>query len=194
MNQLTLESQPVSEYRTIQLNRSQVTHVDTADYSGVARFPWYADWTEHSQTFYAVYFDYSGPKKRKVYLHRMLMGFPVGQVDHRDHDGLNNRRYNLRVATKLQNRYNSRTLIGTSGYLGVSWHSCGKWAAGASVENKRVHLGLFHSPIVAALVRDRFVLSIRGDFANLNFPRGIDGIDFTGRQRLLASSCQSAGD
>ncbi|MEG7750695.1 HNH endonuclease, partial [Listeria monocytogenes] len=67
--------------------------------------------------------DRSGEKPRAVYLHRQIMGEPSGfEVDHIDGNGLDNRRANLRVASKTQNVRNQRIRQdNTSSFKGVSW-------------------------------------------------------------------------
>ena len=85
---------------------------------------------------------------RNVYLHRALMDAPAGmQVDHMDTDGLNNRRGNLRLATRHQNGQNSRlSRRNTSGFKGVSWdRQRNKWRAKIKFGDKQSHLGLFDS-------------------------------------------------
>jgi hypothetical protein len=54
-----------------------------------------------------------------VYMHRQVLGFPCGDVDHKDRNGLNNQRHNLRLATKSQNAQNRTRTPGASGYRGV---------------------------------------------------------------------------
>lgn len=64
-----------------------------------------------------------------LYMHRMIVGLDVAAVDHRDGNGLNNRRANLRAATFSQNNQNARKRPGcTSRYKGVDWHK-GAWRA-----------------------------------------------------------------
>lgn len=86
---------------------------------------------------------------RKILLHRELLGLPqIGrepQVDHRDHDGLNNVRANLRVVTQAENGQNKNMLSNnTSGYRGVSWLVGNqRWIAHATIDQHLYYLGSF---------------------------------------------------
>ena len=104
-------------------------------------------------------------------LHTFLTGWP--ETDHRDHDGLNNRRENLRPATRNQNNANHRLrLSSASGFKGVTWHKrAGRWRAQITSEYRNIYLGLFGSAEEAARAYDVAALAMWGDFAHLNFPR-----------------------
>jgi hypothetical protein len=79
-------------------------------------------------------------------MHRLLLSSKKGeQVDHRNHDTLDNRRSNLRTATASQNSTNRRRRSdNTSGTRGVRFYAPnGKWLARIGVNGKRKHLGYF---------------------------------------------------
>ncbi len=126
-----------------------------------------------SENGYAVT-DVGGRKdKRRVYLHRLLMGEPEGQVDHVNRDRLDNRRANLRVATHAENCRNaSKTESETSSrFKGVRWHKGGrKWSAQIKVAGLAIHLGLHESEIDAAKAYDAAALRYFGIFAATNLP------------------------
>lgn len=91
-------------------------------------------------------------------------------VDHKDHDGLNNRRSNLRWATQSQNCVNTSKLArGVSGFRGVS-KMRNKWHAAVNVSKKRIHLGTYVTAEEAAKAYDRAAREHFGEFARLNFP------------------------
>ena len=106
----------------ITLTKGYEAVIDVADVPLVAGYNWYA--LVMPRTVYAARNDRSGPKKRNVFMHRVILGEPEGlQTDHKDGNGLNNTRDNLREATISQNGSNRR--IGcnnTSGYKGVRSH------------------------------------------------------------------------
>lgn len=129
--------------------------------------------TRPDGAFYAVYavsFDCSCGKRRKIFMHRVIAGTPDEMdTDHIDGDGLNNRRSNLRHATKSQNRHNQRiSVCSTSGVKGVSWHkSKGKWQARIKLNGTRLHLGLFEDIELAAAAYASASAKMHGEFGRL---------------------------
>jgi hypothetical protein len=99
------------------------------------------------------------------------MGFKKFELsDHRDRDGLNNQRRNLRPANYAENNRNSRRRVNnTSGYTGVYWQKQNKkWAVQIQVAGKHRHLGLFTNRIKAAKTYNRAARKFYGKFAKLN--------------------------
>lgn len=87
-------------------------------------------------------------------MHRMLFGLLKGdplEVDHINGDRLDNRRENLRVCTRAENRQNTPAIGGSSKHRGVGWHKQkSKWRAFAQLNGRYVHLGMFDDEEVAA--------------------------------------------
>jgi hypothetical protein len=105
---------------------------------------------------------------RAVKMHVLLMGQPG--IDHRNGDGLDNRRANLRVATQGQQLANQRPRAGgTSRYKGVYRHG-GAWAASVTRAGQRRYLGRFTEEEEAARAYDAAAREQWGPFARLNFP------------------------
>lgn len=107
---------------------------------------------------------------RTVLMHSLITGWP--RVDHEDHNGLNNQRYNLRDVTHGQNMMNRKPNAGNSSrYKGVGWAAyAGKWRAGIRADGRRISLGLYTSEEDAALAYDAAARIYHGEFAYLNFP------------------------
>lgn len=108
-----------------------------------------------------------------IYMHRWIVDAPAGmQVDHINRDKLCNRRANLRIASRSQNKANSGPLANnTSGYVGVTWHGrARKWMAQTKVEKRHIYLGLFDDAADAARAYDAASREAFGEFALLNFP------------------------
>jgi hypothetical protein len=127
----------------VPLSRGYEAVIDASDVGLVEGFNWSADVSRH--TVYAVRRDHSKGKSRSIRMHRALMGDPEGfEVDHKDCNGLNNRRQNLRVVTASQNKRNTRTpKHNTSGHKGVTLHvQTGKWHAQIQIGGKHISLGL----------------------------------------------------
>lgn len=78
--------------------------------------------------------------------------WPAGEIDHRNGRRNDNRMANLREATHQQNSHNrKRPHRGNdSGYLGVSHHQNGRWAARITIDGHSRHLGLFNTPSAAS--------------------------------------------
>ena len=93
-------------------------------------------------------------------------------VDHRNNNGLDNRRDNLRLATSSQNNCNSRKRKNTtSQFRGVCFCKAkGKWDANINLAGKRIWLGSFDSEIEAGKAYDEAAKKCHGEFARLNFP------------------------
>lgn len=108
------------------------------------------------------------------YLHRFVLGITDRKirVDHINHDGLDCRKENLRVATHQQNVFNRRpNLLAASPYKGVYWHnSTEKWLASISCDGKRHYIGVFAFEEDAARAYDAKAAELFGEYAYLNFP------------------------
>ncbi len=131
--------------REIPLTQGHVALIDDEDCEKVAAFKWHA--FEHGQTVYARTNVQSGrPRSGRtgLYMHRLILDAGRGQqVDHKDGNGLDNRKANLRLVTKGQNGQNLH-VPKTSQYPGVSWFKpTGTWRAVLHPGNQYLHLGLF---------------------------------------------------
>lgn len=109
-----------------------------------------------------------------AYLHRFILGITDRhtKVDHINHNGLDNRRCNLRIGSHQQNVFNRRpNLHATSQYKGVHWvKSRERWRAKIRFNGHAIHLGDFESEREAAEVYDGAALMLFGSRAYLNFP------------------------
>lgn len=174
---------PIVPHRTITLTQGKVTLVDAEDFEWLSRWSWYAHKRKRKTGEYAWYAVRKEPDGRMIYMHREIMAAPRGMdVDHKFGDGLDNRRSELRLATRRQNLQNRRHAQGgkTSRFRGVSWWARdGNWRAqgamGAIKPNghaRHVSLGYFATEEAAARAYDAAARLHFGEFASLNFPEG----------------------
>lgn len=117
------------------------------------------------------------PQKTTRYLHREVMERVLGRpllktelVDHVNHNGLDNRRCNLRLTTPSKNMANSRLAKNnTSGKKGVSWSKLmKKWEVSVCFNGKHIHLGAFDSIDQAAAAYDSKAIELWGEHAWTN--------------------------
>jgi hypothetical protein len=111
----------------------------------------------------------TGKKAYKLYLHRFVMSAKSGTIiDHANGDHLDNRRANLRPASKSQNTSNTGPLsTNRSGLKGVSKKGS-KYRAFVHKDGKTIYLGTFEKPQDAACEYDRAAKKLFGKFAKVN--------------------------
>jgi hypothetical protein len=133
---------------------------------------WYA--AKDTRTFYAHRKKRVGKKFVSIGMHREILDPPAHLiVDHINHNGLDNRKANLRLATCAQNSYNRRQFRKnkSSKYIGVSWKEWTKnWAAIICYKRENIIVGYFKDEIQAAKAYDQAAKKYHGEFASLNFP------------------------
>lgn len=115
----------------------------------------------------------NGKKKTCLRMHRVLLGAPIGSiVDHRDGNGLNNRRNNIRICTNAQNVRNSKprkdTITKYKGVAFIKQHSLRPYRVTITVNGKQITGGFYASPIDAAKRYNELAIFHFGEFAGLN--------------------------
>lgn len=156
--------------KLIPLTQGKFAKVDDEDFDYLSQFKWHA--RKVRRTYYAGRHETKNGKQLNIHMHRVIYGAldADAQVDHINHDGLDNQKENLRVATLQQNMWNQQLKVtSTTGYMGVSKRK-GRWLAQIGYESKRFHLGMFDSAKEAAYAYDLKASELRGEFASLNFP------------------------
>lgn len=155
----------------VELTRGYWAVVDAVDAALVGRFNWQVHF-DRSGGIRAARTSYVNGRKEKMYLHRLVgeaIGLGGGLVDHRDLNGLDNRRRNLRAATRAQNNQNaSRRRDNTSGFKGVSRSHNGKWDAYIGHDGRQTYLGRFLTVEQAASAVTEARNALHGAFARSN--------------------------
>lgn len=135
--------------------------VDEADYPWASQFNWHC--TEEGYASRNVSPKESGKPWHRVMMHRELLGLERGdkrEADHINRDRLDNRRSNLRIATKKQNGQNqgcNRRANRTSKYRGVSYYKqTNRWQAYCRLDGKLNYLGYYMTEEEAAQVAAEF--------------------------------------
>jgi AP2 domain len=152
----------------------RVALVSESDFSTVCAYRWHV---QHNlkpdgtpSNWYAITTARRGSGRVCLYMHQVLTGF--GITDHINHDGLDNRRENLREATASQNVQNRRPQEGTSSrFKGVYFDPRRRnWRARIRIQKTKVSLGCFALEADAARAYDRAAAIAFGEFACTNFP------------------------
>jgi hypothetical protein len=154
--------------KRIQLTHGKITLVDDKSFPYLSQFKWRAKYDQTTGRWYAA--RYEGNKV--IYMHRQLMDAPSGMyVDHRNGNGLDNRKRNLRLATSAQNAWNrDKNKNNTTGFKGVTREKGrSKVRAQIRVHGKHIHLGWYDDPVEAALAYDKAVRRYHGPFGCTNF-------------------------
>ena len=162
--------------KKIKLTQAKYALVDDADYEWLNQWKWQC--VKTTSTMYAAFVKkYKRRNKRTsrmIFMHRIILDIDgkSGRIksDHRDGDGLNNRRNNLRIATNSQNQQNKRCFAkgGVKGVYRRADLKLRPFQAKILVKNKRLHLGYFATAQQAGNAYDRAALRYFGEFARLN--------------------------
>ncbi len=163
--------------KLIPLTQGKFAMVDDDDFELLNKHKWYAirdRSVKNYEKFYVRRTVNVGENINPKYflMHRYICGVtdPKIKIDHKDRNGLNCQKKNLRIANASQNCAN-RTAFGSSKYLGVSFKNANQKYAVQIMKNKKItHIGYFKSEIDAARAYDEAAIKVHGEFANLNFP------------------------
>lgn len=144
----------------------KVALVSDEDFERVNALKWYAQF--QNQSWYAVRGHPNHPTGF-VRMHRFILDVTdlAILVDHKDQNGLNNQRDNIRIATRGQNQQNRKTNVDNLLQLKGVKECGGGFIARIQVDGKREYLGYFHTAEEAKAAYDKAALERHGDFARL---------------------------
>lgn len=160
----------------IELTKGQTAIIDDEDYVELSKYNWYA--TLGKSTYYAARRLSRKEGGKIILMHRQLLGIKERDTltDHKDGNGLNNQKNNLRECTNSQNISNGKSRRGsTSEFVGVHYEKerpektrNKRWVSVIIVEGNRKFLGYFMTDYEAALFRDMYILENDLIFPRLN--------------------------
>ena len=158
----------------IPLSQGKFTLVDYSDYEKVNQYKWYI--SKEVIRYYARRNIVRDGKKTTLKLHRFLLGESKLDVDHINGNGLDNRRINLRFATRAQNMANTLAhRDGKLGLKGVTYYGnrpnskrIKHYVARIKVDGKTIRLGYFMTAEEAKEAYDKAALKYQGEFARIN--------------------------
>ena len=156
----------------IPLTKGYTALVDDADAGLVLGVKWRAIVTDRSVYAGRAVRSTAGTRRQSIqYMHTLITGWAI--TDHRDGNGLNNQRANLRQATLTQNNRNRRANRSASRFKGVAINR-GRgmpWKAAIGFDGISRHLGYFADESDAARAYDKAARELFGEFAAVNFPQ-----------------------
>lgn len=149
--------------------------IDDEDYELVNKYNWQLRKWKHG--FYANRMFVEDGKVKCMLMHRLIMNPSNNQIiDHDDHNGLNNQKANLRIATYTQNNSNRSKIPNCSSkYKGVCvvyYKRPNKtymyWAASIKKDKKMTRIGHYKTEIEAAIAYNEKAKEFFGEFAHIN--------------------------
>lgn len=153
----------------IPLTQGMFSIVDDADFEELSQFKWHA--SKRKGGSYAERSVYQKTRIPKIIsMHAQILGNIKGFIiDHINGNPLDNRRSNLRHATRQENSWNSKSRLGTSIFKGVTFHKRIKqFAASIRINGKLLHLGYYRNQEDAAHAYNAAAVRVFGKFARLN--------------------------
>ena len=168
--------------KKIKLTNDKYALVDDEDYEWLNQFKWFSE--KGRNTYYVA----SCINSVRTRMHRFILELIDRKIiiDHKDGNGLNNQRNNLRKCTHAENMTNRKSAKNSSSkYLGVSMrctktkyvskktgiettHFSFGWVATTTIDNKCKYLGTFKTELEAAIIYNIAARKYHGEFANPN--------------------------
>lgn len=150
------------------IHGQKATQVDDEDYDWLNQWKWSVIRVGRNNIYAQRVISPHGKRVLNT-MHRVILGLKEREIcDHKDGNGLNNQRSNLRKATRSQNGANIlKRSITSSKYLGVTkWGK--KWKAQIKFNGSIVYIGVFKIEEDAAFAYNESAKKYHGEFASLN--------------------------
>jgi len=141
--------------------------VDDDDYDELSKYKWFDMAGYAVRQVYEKGSGRSNRKVRTIRMHRLILGFPDGTIDHIDGNRCNNQKSNLRVCSPGENALNAKVRTdNTSGFKNVLWNKQKqKWQVKLHVGGYQRHCGFYNLLEEAIGAAHTFRLFYHKDFA-----------------------------
>jgi hypothetical protein len=154
---------PPEGSKIIPLTQGKYALVDEEDYEKVNEYHW--TFKKNKKQEYAI--------NGNTRLHRFILNEsnPKNIIDHKNGNGLDNRKNNIRAATINENNFNTKLRVNSKiAYKGVTFNEKSKkYRSRIQFNKKGIHIGCFYNVLEAARAYDAKAEELFGEFANLNF-------------------------
>lgn len=161
----------MQRFKKIKLTQGKYALVDAEDYEWLSQWKWFFDIRKGDKTGYAFRNTRVGEgPRRRIRMHNEILG--ARNIDHANGNGIDNRKNNLRPASRSQQAFNKgvHEHKKSLGCKGVSVVKDKKgipsyWIARITVEKKRIYLGVFKNHIAASRAYIKAAKKYHGEFA-----------------------------
>ena len=162
----------MEDFKTIETVQGDLVKVDVEDYDKLKIYKWYTSFRNtrrYASAVRTVQKADGSCSKQQISMHRFILNAKK-IVDHINHDGLDNRKINLRECSNRENSRNSRKAKNRSSkYKGVCLiKKTKRWGAYIKLPDKLKHLGIFGCEKGAAAAYNKAAIKYFGEFAHLN--------------------------
>lgn len=158
--------------KEIKLSSGMTAMVDDEDFEYLNKWKWSSRKRDRDKTCYAFRSERINERSKSVSMHYCVFNPGEGKfIDHKDRNGLNNQKSNLRSATISENNRNQgKRRDSRHPYRGIK-KSKSKgtkiWFARIRVGDKRFVSKSFKTPMEAAIEYNRMATKYHGEFAGL---------------------------
>lgn len=157
--------------QVVSLSKGKFAIIDAQDADYINQWKW--TYLSSGYAFRRKYLGVVDGKEQSEYIlmHRLLMDCPEGyEVDHINHNRLDNRKSNLRIVTRAQNTHNAGIRSdNTSGHKNIYWYKAyKKWMVTVGANGKSHFIGYYDKLDEAVEAKKLAIKRLHGEYANVN--------------------------
>ncbi len=155
--------------KQIPLTQGKFALVDDKDFEWLSRWKWYYLSNQDRGGYARSNIELAEGKWKNISMHHLIMGMPNEEIDHKNGNGIDNQKHNLRLSTTSQNQANrGKQRNNQSGFKGVTFDR-NKWRVAITLKGRVYYLGKFSNIYEAARAYDKKAIELFGEFAQTNF-------------------------